>query len=79
LKLFLNLKQFQLLSFEIRFEQQNKKILYLVINKKKKQKKKSKRKKISLKGIQTPIKKSINGNSIFYLYKNLKFLKEISF
>ena len=79
LKLFLNLKQFQLLSFEIRFEQQNKKILYLVINKKKKQKKKSKRKKISLKGIQTPIKKSINGNSIFYLYRNLKSLKEISF
>ncbi len=44
LKLFLNLKKIQLLSCEIRFDQQNKKILYLVINRKKIKKKKQKKK-----------------------------------
>ena len=80
LKLFLNLKKIQLFSFEIRFEQQNKKILYLVINKKKnKQKKKRKKKRIFLKKKITPIRKRINYNTKFYFYKNLFFLKQISF
>ena len=80
LKLFLNLKKIQLLSCEIRFEQQNKKILYLVINKKKnKQKKKRKKKRIFLKTKITPIRKRINANAKFFFYKNLFFLKQISF
>lgn len=79
LKLFLNLKKIQLLSCEIRFEQQNKKILYLVINKKKTQKKKRKKRKVSFKKIQTPVRKMINTQSIFYLYKNLSSLKRSSF
>ena len=80
LKLFLNLKKIQLLSCEVRFEQQNKKILYLVINKKKnKQKKKRKKKRIFLKKKITPIRKRINSNAKFFFYKNLFFLKQISF
>jgi len=79
LKTFLNLKKIQLLSCEIRFEQQNKKILYLVINKKKTQKKKIKKTRLSLKKLQTPLRKSMNRNSIFFLYKDLNFLKKVSF
>jgi hypothetical protein len=79
LKTFLNLKKIQLLSFEIRFAQQNQKLLYLVINKKKNQQKKRKKKKVFVKKIQTPIRKSKNLNSIFFLYQNLKFLKMFSF
>lgn len=79
LKTFLNLKKIQLLSCEIRFEQQNKKILYLVINKKKTQKKKRKKTRLSLKKLRTPLRKSRNRNSIFFLYKDLNFLKKVSF
>ena len=78
LKQFLNLKKIQLLSFEIRLDQQNKKLLYLVINKKKVQKKR-KKKKLSFKKIRTPLRKSINLNSIFFFYNDLKLLKQISF
>ena len=80
LKLFLNLKKIQLISCEIRFEQQNKKILYLVLHKgNNPKKKKNKKKRISLKQKLTPIRKSVNVNSKFFLYQNLNFLKQISF
>ena len=78
LKLFLNLKKIQLLSCEIRFDQQNQKILYLVINRKKTQRKK-KRKKISLKKMKTPLRKKANKKSKFFLYNHLIYLKKISF
>lgn len=79
LKTFLNLKGIQLLSCEIRFEQQNKKILYILINKKwTKKKEKRKRTKI-LKRIQTPIWKNTNRNAIFFLYKNYISIKNTSF
>ena len=79
LKTFLNLKKIQLLSCEIRFEQQNKKIIFLVINKKKTQRKKKKKTKLSLKKLKTPIRKIVNRNAVFFLYNNLTFLKKISF
>ena len=79
LKLFLNLKKIQLLSCEIRFEQQNKKLLYLVINKKKTQRKKRKKIKISLKKVKTPLRKRINLHAMSYFYQNLIFLKRNSF
>ena len=75
LKTFLNLKKIQLFSCEIRFDEQNKKILYLVINKKKKKRKKIKKKFLFLKKTKTPLKK----NRIFYLYNNLNLLKKLSF
>ena len=78
LKTFLNLKKIQLLSCEIRFAQQNQKLLYLVINKKKNQKKKKNKTKF-LKKIRTPIQKKINADSIFFFYQNCLFLKNISF
>ena len=80
LKTFLNLKKIQLFSFEIRFDQQNKKILYLVINKKHIQRKKrKKKKKVSLKKVKTPIQKWKNSGAMFFLFQNLNLLKKYSF
>lgn len=83
LKFFLNLKKIQLVSFEIRFDQQNKKILYLRINKKGDRKKKRKKKKLALnkilKKIQTPMLKNRNSGSIFFLYKDLLDFKKLTF
>ena len=83
LKFFLNLKKIQLVSFEIRFDQQNKKILYLRINKKGDQSQKRKKKKLALnkilKKIKTPMLKNINSGSIFFLYNDLLAFKKLTF
>ena len=83
LKNFFNLKKIQLISCEMRFDQENKKILYLLINKKGVQKKRWKKKETSLKSflnrIKTPLLKRNNLLSKFYLYKNLAFAKNLSF
>lgn len=79
----MNLKKIQLVSFEIRFDQQNKKILYLRINKKGDRSKKRKKKKLALnkilKKIKTPMLKNINSGSIFFLYKDLLYFKKLTF
>lgn len=79
----MNLKKIQLVSFEIRFDQQNKKILYLRINKKGDRRKKRKKKKLALnkilKKIKTPLLKNINSGSIFFFYKDLLSLKKLTF
>jgi len=83
LKFFLILKKIQLVSCEIRFDEQNKKIIYLRINKKGTLRKKRKRKNHVLnkllKRIKTPMLKSKNEDSIYFLYKNLILLKNLSF
>ena len=83
LKAFLHLKKIQLVSYEIRFDQQNRKILYLRINKKGNRRKKRKKKKTALnkilKKIRTPLLKNRNSGSIFFLYKDLVGLKKLSF
>lgn len=83
LKVFLNLKKIQLISYEIRFDQQNKKILYLRINKKGTQRKKRKKKKSvlnqMLNKVKTPLLKTKNTGAIFFLYKDLIALKNMSF
>lgn len=79
----MNLKKIQLVSFEIRFDQQNKKILYLRINKKGDRRKKRKKKKLALnkilKKIKTPLLKNRNSGSIFFFYKDLLSLKKLTF
>ena len=83
LKVFLNLKKIQLISYEIRFDQQNKKILYLRINKKGTQRKKRKKKKSVLhkllKKVKTPLFKTKNTDAILFLYKDFIGLKNMSF
>ena len=83
LKFFLNLKKIQLVSFEIRFDEKNKKILYLQINKKGNRKKKKKKTHLPLRKvfnqIQTPMLKDKNMGAVFFFYKNLPAFKKYSF
>lgn len=78
IKVYLELKNFKLVSCELKFTNNNRKILFLNLFKCLKEKKKKKNKSKIQHSFKFPLQRLNNKKAIFLIYKNLKNLKKIT-
>ena len=78
IKVYLELKNFKLVSCELKFTNNNRKILFLNLFKCLKEKKKKKNKSKIQHSFKFPLQRINNKKAIFLIYKNLKNLKKIT-